>query len=374
MIQGQATPEGTARYRERFAAKVAADHFSHARGLWLSSVGLGTYLGEPVAEDDRAYEEAARDALLSGCNVLDTAINYRFQRSERSLARALSALVKEGRLARDEFVVATKGGFIPFDGEYPRDPRAWLEATFFKPGLASPGDIVADCHCMAPGYIDHQFESSRANLGLSTLDIYYVHNPETQLQAVERDEFLSRLRATFEVLERKVSEGKLLMYGTATWDGYRKGPGEPGHLSLAEVLQAAEDAALATGSKEHHFGAVQLPLNLAMPEALIRLTQMAAGEPAPALAAAARAGLIVMASASILQGHLMMRMPAQLAERIPGGRSNAQKAIQWVRSAPGMTTALVGMRSRRHVEENLGLAATPRMTPADFRAFLAPRP
>jgi aryl-alcohol dehydrogenase-like predicted oxidoreductase len=373
MIPGHATSQGTARYRDRFKGKLAADHFMERRGLWLSSIGLGTYLGEPSDADDRAYDMAARAAVLAGCNVLDTAINYRFQRSERNLGAALSALTKDASISRDEIVVATKGGFIPFDGGWPADPHAWISKTFFKPGLAKPEDIVADCHCMSPRYIDHQFEASRVNLGLEAIDIYYVHNPETQLKEVDRGEFLARLEGAFGVLERKVREGKLLMYGAATWDGFRAAPSDPGHLSLSEVWAAAERAAASVGSPSHHFGAVQVPLNLAMPEALLKPTQTADGEAVPLLAAAARAGLTVMASASILQGHLIQRMPAQLSEKIPGGRSLAQKAIQWVRSAPGLTTALVGMKSPRHVEENLGLASVPRMTTEEFRALIAPK-
>jgi len=373
MIPGHATPQGTARYRDRFKGKLAADHFVEKRGLWLSSIGLGTYLGEPSEADDRAYDEAARAALLAGCNVLDTAINYRFQRSERSLGAAFAALTKSSALSREEVVVATKGGFISFDGGWPANPQAWIEKTIFKPGLAAPEEIVADCHCLSPRYIDHEFEASRSNLGLESIDIYYIHNPETQLKDVDRGEFLARLEAAFGVLERKVREGKLQMYGAATWDGFRASPSDPAHLSLAEVLAAAERAAASIGTAMHHFGAVQAPLNLAMPEALLKPTQSADGEAMPLLAAAARANLAVMASASILQGHLIQRMPAQLSEKIPGGRSLAQKAIQWVRSAPGIATALVGMKSLRHVEENLGLASVPRMKPEEFRALIAPK-
>jgi aryl-alcohol dehydrogenase-like predicted oxidoreductase len=369
MISGYATPEGTARFRSR-SKGASPDHFSEKRGLWLSSIGLGTYLGEPDDRDDKAYAGAARTALTSGCNVLDTAINYRMQRSERSLGTAIAGLIAEKKLSRDEFVVATKGGFLSFDGGRRIDGRAWLQETFFRPGIIRPDDVVADCHCMTPAYIDHELEASRANLGLETIDIYYIHNPETQLGEVERPEFLSRLQAAFERLERKVDEGRLRMYGTATWDGYRADPSSPEHLSLAEILAAAQKAAKAVGTTTHHFGAVQLPLNLAMPEALVKPTQKLDGESVPFLVAAEAAGLIVMASASILQGHLIQRMPAQFSEKIPGGKSLAQKAIQWVRSAPGLSTALVGMKSERHVEENLGLAAAPKMTPAQFQALL----
>ena len=57
LIPGFATPEGTARFRDRFAAQLPG-HFREAGGLWLSSIGLGTYLGEPDAATDALYREA----------------------------------------------------------------------------------------------------------------------------------------------------------------------------------------------------------------------------------------------------------------------------------------------------------------------------
>ena len=63
----------------------------------------------------------------------------------------------------------------------------------------------------------------------------------------------------------------------------------------------------------------------------------------------------------------------EIAGRIPGGKTGAQKAIQWARSAPGVTTALVGMKSLEHVRENLALAASPRMTPEQLSALVTRR-
>ena len=79
------------------------------------------------------------------------------------------------------------------------------------------------------------------------------------------------------------------------------------------------------------------------------------------LQAAARLGLSVMISASLLQRQLA-RLPASLDARIPGLATAAQRAIQFVRSTPGVTTALVGMKDRVHVEENLALAQHPLLT------------
>ena len=84
-LPGYATPSGTEWYRKRFAKSVAPEHFRQSQNLWLSSIGLGTYLGNYDAETDQLYHRAVVHAVQSGCNVIDSAINYRFQRSERAI-------------------------------------------------------------------------------------------------------------------------------------------------------------------------------------------------------------------------------------------------------------------------------------------------
>ncbi|TMB45194.1 MAG: aldo/keto reductase, partial [Deltaproteobacteria bacterium] len=121
-----ATAAGTAAYREALAREVPASHFRPLDGLLVSSIGLGTYLGEEDDETDRRYGAALVDAANLGCNLFDTAINYRAQRSERVLGQALAALVREGGFPREQIVVCTKGGYIPFDGSVPPDPSAYV--------------------------------------------------------------------------------------------------------------------------------------------------------------------------------------------------------------------------------------------------------
>jgi aryl-alcohol dehydrogenase-like predicted oxidoreductase len=260
MIGGHATAAGTTRYLERVAGGVPAEHFRELPGgARASSIGIGTYLGREDAATDVLYEQAVGRALERGVNVLDTAVNYRHQRSERAIGAALAAALGRG-LARDEVVVATKGGFIPFEGVVPRDPAAYVQATYVRPGLVQPGDVVRS-HCMTPRYLRDQLDRSRANLGLETVDVYYVHNPETQLDEVSRPEVLKRLREAFAALEEAGREGKLRLYGAATWNAFRVEPGEPGYLSLAELVDVAREV----GGADHRFRVVQLPYNLAMP-------------------------------------------------------------------------------------------------------------
>jgi aryl-alcohol dehydrogenase-like predicted oxidoreductase len=365
LIPGFASEEGTARFRDRFAARLPG-HFRATQGLWISSIGIGTYLGEPTSKQDARYRDAIRRAVSLGVNIIDSAINYRHQRSERAIAQALAASISAGEIRRDEIVVASKAGFLSFDGEEPADPSAYFQERFLDPGIIRMEEVVAGCHVISPKYLENQIDASRGNLGLETIDIYYVHNPETQLSQVGREEFFRRLRAAFAALEKAVTEGKIRMYGTATWNAYRATPTSTEALSLTDVLRVAEEV----GGKDHHFRAIQLPFSLAMPEAAVANTQPTDRKPVPLLQVARAHGLLVFASAPLLQGQLTQGLPPEFRSWFPRMQTDAQRAIQFVRSTPGIASALVGMSNLEHVRENLGTALAEPMTLEQFRAIL----
>jgi Predicted oxidoreductases (related to aryl-alcohol dehydrogenases) len=362
-----ATKEGTLRYKDRFKDTLAPGHFRESQDLWISSIGFGSYLGNYDKETDIRYRDAVIGALELGCNKIDTAINYRFQRSERSIGGALEIGFKEGKISRDEIIVATKGGYIPFDDAPPKDIKTYFVETFIKPGIATPEDIVSGSHCMTPRYIENQLECSLKNLGLDCVDIYYLHNPEEQLEEVSREEFNARIAAAFELLEDKVSQGKIRMYGTATWSGYRQESDEYNFLSLEEITNIAKDIA----GEDHHFKVIQLPFNLAMPEAITLRNQSVKGDMCTALEAAWKLGIMVIASSSLLQSRLSRNLPEFIGEHLKGLQTDAQRALQFVRSTPGITTALVGMSRIHHVEENMKVAEIPPTPMEDFLKLFA---
>lgn len=361
-MTNHATSEGTARYRARMVSLTAPGHYRQQHGLWMSSIGIGTYLGEPDTATDLAYCNSVAAAVEHGCNVIDSAINYRHQRSERSIGAALRKLFTSGKAQRDEVVIATKGGFLSFDGEMPPNPRDYFVDTFVKTGLCKPNEIAAGCHCMTPAYLKDQIDRSLRNLGVECIDIYYVHNPETQLSEVPARIFLDRLRAAFETLEAEVDEGRIRMYGTATWNAFRSPAGAQEYLSLQELVDVAMDA----GGADHHFKVIQLPYNLAMPEALTVPNQSFRGEERSTLELAAELGITVMASASIFQSRLSHDLPGFITSQLKGLTTDAQRAIQFVRSTPGLTTALVGMSRTEHVAENLKAASVSPATAEEF--------
>lgn len=360
MIKGYATPSGTARYQERFPQFAAAGHFrqpQHVPGLddlWLSSIGLGTYLGETDGAADHAYTDSITYAVRHGINVLDTAINYRNQRSERNIGAALKQLIEAGQIAREEVLVCSKAGYMPFDGDLPPDPGAYLRKEYVDSGLAPISEIAGGSHCMDPAYMSDQLERSRRNLGLETIDVFYLHNPETQLGHVSPDVFYERLRRAFEFLESAVRDGKIRCYGAATWNGLRGNPADRGYLSLERIIATAKQVA----GDNHHFRFVQLPFNLAMLEAFAYGNQSRNGESASLLKQAPDFGVAVVGSATLYQGNLTQGLPPKLKTTL-GSENDAQAAIQFARSATNLTSALVGMGSKEHVEQNLGIAAQP---------------
>ena len=366
-----ATTAGTQRFARRFP-NVAPGHFRTADGWTCSSLGIGTFGGRDDEETDRGYAAAIARALALGCNVIDTAVAYRNQRSERTVGQTLHGLMREGNVRRDEVVLSSKAGFIPFDSTYPGTVRDYVLETFATPGILDSDEIVAPGHSLAPRFIRHQIDTSLRNLQCAAIDIYYLHNPETQLREITRQEFRRRLTGAFDALERAVADNVIGVYGVSSWSGFRVAPGAKDYLSLDDVLHCASEV----GGEHHHFRAIMLPLNLAMPEGVAMPNQQMAGshEPASVVHAAHALGLMLMAGSTLHRGRLAQQKPFP-AEAHPDlndrRRITVHQALQFTRSAPGLTTALVGMSDPRHVAENLAIAAVPPLSERQFAALLA---
>ncbi|MFE9018139.1 aldo/keto reductase [Streptomyces sp. NPDC007808] len=339
-LDGAADRKGTDQFAASFSEH-AVGFYNEAQGLRLSSVGIGTYRGAMDDETDAAYFSAVRAALRAGVNVIDTSLNYRHQRSERSVGAALRAFVAQDGGSRNGVLVCTKGGYL-VPGALSRE-------------LLREGEIAGDAHCMAPEFLMDQLERSRRNLGLTRVDVYYLHNPETQLRFIDASTFGVRIRRAFERLEQAASEGLISHYGIATWDGFFDG-------SLS--LKSLEATARQIGGEAHRFRFVQLPVNLGMLDELRSLADSDRG----VLDIARDLDITVMASASLLQGRSTAGLPGWITHALPHLATDAQRALQFVRSTPGVTCALTGMRDTRHVADNTALALSPPLSPKQYRA------
>jgi aryl-alcohol dehydrogenase-like predicted oxidoreductase len=373
-MSGLSTAAGTQRYAARLSGELAppcaAGHFrpftADGGPLQLSSVGIGSYTGPATDEADAEYALAVAEAVSLGVNLVDCAINYRHQRSERALGTGLRRLFESGKAARDEIFVMSKAGYLPFDGGMPESPDEYIRRTYLDTGIVPAAELVARRHCIAPSFLEDQLRRSRANFGFDAIDCYYLHNLEEQLEGTTPEEFDLRVGAAFGYLESAVKDGKIGCYGIATWNGLRVPQESPAHLSLAKLVELAQ----AAGGDGHHFRVVQLPYNLGMTEALGTPTQGYKGGRVPLLDLAMQFGLMVVTSVPLLQTQVIAHVPERFAEMMPGLTTQAQRAIQFVRSTPGVFAPLVGMRRVVHVRENAALATVPPLTPTEFFRFL----
>ena len=324
-------------------------------GFKLSEIGVGTYLGELDEETDRRYFETIKTAVERGINVVDTAINYRYMKSERVIAKVIE------EVGRDKVFVSTKGGYIPFDADAGEDPKVFFEENFLKTGLVDPNEMTPQGHYLSGKFIDWCFEKSRENLRVDTVDVYFVHNPEEQLLFTEKEKFYDKLRECFEVLENKVKEGKLRFYGIATWHGLRIAPTARQYLDLPRIVEIAREV----GGEENHFKFVQLPYNLGMHEAFSYKNHKIGSKEVSTLEACKILNLYVYTSATLFQGQVIGRVPKELKDRF-GLEKDVHVAIQFVRSTPGVGTALIGMSRKEHLEENLEVLEKDPLTEEEF--------
>lgn len=359
-VDGRATSEGTRRFASRFPDRPG--HFRRPDDLWLSSLALGTRRGRPGGVDDLLYRSAASQCLEAGVNVFDTALSDRSQTSERALGIALRRAFDEQEVCRDEIVVITKGGELCVDANAiasSAHAAHELRETYVDSGLFEL-DQVASGHCLTPRFLRDQIERSRRNLGLSTLDAYLIQEPEVHLRALGPSAFRRALGEAFAMLEEAVREGAIAAYGLCSWAGFLTPHTEREHLSLVDVFEVALDV----GSADHHLRFLQLPYGLAMGEGAGLASQLGPdGHSAAILDGLRGTGTSVLASAPLYGGRLVGRVPKEVREAFPEATSDAQTCLQFVRSTPGITSAVVGMREPEHVDDNLALTRVPPAAP-----------
>jgi aryl-alcohol dehydrogenase-like predicted oxidoreductase len=366
LLMGHATPEGTKNYVNNAVKNRGkpADHFRVFDNLYLSSIGMGTYLGKPNKEDDQSMENAVYESIKSGgVNVLDTAINYRAMRSEKSVGRALLRLINDGIVTRDQVFVSTKNGYITNDGDYPEiDVMEYVQTMFISNGIMHADDISSGYNVLNPNYLKRCIDKSLANLHLATLDLVYVHNPfESWYEDVSREDFFQMLSKVFEAYEEYRTLNKIRYYGMATWTCFRVPPDSKEYLSLEDITKTAEKVG---GLGKHGFRFIQLPYNLAYSEALLLKNQSVGTEKnLTILEAAEKLKIGVFTSIPLFQGRL-------LRTKIPdyGGLTDqVSKLLQIVRSSPSVIAPLVGQKEPNHVEQNLKISSVSPMGSKEYK-------
>lgn len=355
MIPGFATPDGT----KKFSQNLGAANYKTIQNLTLSNVGMGTYLGNPDSPTDLLVIDAVKKSILGGINVIDTAINYRAQKAERSVGKAIAELVSECKITREQVFISTKNGYVTNDADTGEEFWSYIQREYTKRGVIGPGDISSGYHCMTIPYLEDQLDRSLKNLGLECIDLMYLHNAaEGQLQDISKEQFMKNLRDAFEFYEKSRKKGKIRHYGMATWECFRVPNDNPQHLSLYDTVQLAREV----GGEDHGFRFIQLPYNLYYDQAYMLKTQQVNGVDMTILDAAQTQGIAVFTSVPLMQGRL-------LAPGVLPGFGNLKpslQCLQFVRSTPGVAAPLIGQKDSSHVQENLEIMKIPPMQKDEF--------
>jgi aryl-alcohol dehydrogenase-like predicted oxidoreductase len=363
-IKGFATSEGTNKFRDKAINKgISRFHFKCFDDLILTSIGMGTYLGDLSEQDDKDIEHAVYESVKSGAmNVIDSAINYRAMKSEKSIGRAITNLVQDGIISRDEIFVSTKNGYITNDGDYPMvDVWEYMQRMFISPGIIKAEEISSRYNVLNPNYINKCIEKSRFNLKLDTIDLVYIHNAfESWNQEVDKNEFFEMLSNVFEIYEKCRSENKIRYYGMATWTCFRVNEGNKEYLSLEEIYNIAKNI----GGKNHGFRFIQLPYNIAYSEALFLKNQKIGNEQdLSILQAAKKLEIGIFTSIPLLQGRLLQ---AKIPDYSEGLTDQIMKLIQIIRSTPSLIAPLIGQKKFDHVNKNIKISAIAPLNEDEF--------
>ncbi len=321
----------------------------------ITALAIGTYLGACDSATDRDFENTLVSAFQAGVTLVDTAINYRCQRSEKNIGFALrkyAGLQQE----REPIFVATKGGFLPAENT-PEDFQNYILKCFINTGILSPDDIVRGCHAMTPRFLQSQIDLSLANLKVKSIDLYYLHNPEIERPVLSEQQFYEKLTQAFALFEENVTQGKIKSYGLATWNGFRMLKDHPEYLDLKKVIQCAKTA----GGTHHHFKAIQLPLNLGLLEALAHKNQ-GKNSAMNILQAAHEENIAILTSVPLMQGQLL---DSKLKLNY-----TAPELINFVLSTPGITGTIVGTKSLDHLKNNLSVLSSPNLSQSEWTTII----
>lgn len=375
LIAGHASAAATRDYVASFGKDCATGHYSDFLNLHLqlSSLGLGTFPGAADPATDEAYANIIERGVLNGINVIDTAAHYRYCRSPSAVGEGLRRALAKG-VRREQVFLISKGGFLSFKDGPPEDFERWFETEIVAKKLGTRADLTK-AHLLSPQHIQFQLEFSRHAVGVETLDAFLIDQPEVHIPAIGKQELNKKLEKAFIVLEQAVADGKLRCYGISTFEGLRVETDHALFQSITSMQGHAEKAARLVQQREdakHHFKIVELPFNQVMLEGFTRFSHATGqGNIGSTIQAAFQLKVYVIASHTLLKGHLARQSTETVARTLSGLSNHAQRAMQFNRSTPGLGTSLVGISSEAHLDDMLAVARTPPLEKAEYLKMYA---
>ncbi len=266
-MKNLATPEATGAY----ASKHPEILFNRlgATGLSVGPAGFGSYRVHITSDQQ---QQALREALSKGVNLIDSSANYGDGGAEEMIGAVMKTMIAEGKISREEIVLVTKAGYI-------QGQNLKVAAGRERAGNPFPEVVVLNnnlAHCIHPDYLSDQLERSLRRLQMKSVDFFLLHNPEYYFYEAEqkhvpkeeaRTEFYRRIEQAFTHLELLADEGKIAHYGVSA-NSLPLSPENSHFVDIGRLWEIAEAL-----RPDHHFRMVQFPMNLLEPQAALHTTQ-----------------------------------------------------------------------------------------------------
>ena len=297
-------------------------------GISVPVIGLGLWAvggNEWGATDDRESLETIERALDLGLDFFDTADVYGNGHSEELLGRAM-----KGR--RERFIVATKIGWIGFDGEKGASAYTSLES------------LVAGV------------ESNLARLGTDYVDLIQCHIDFRE----------PNMEVFIEGFQRLQRDGKVRAYGLSTSDfSYLQAFNADGGCATLQIdysiLNRTAEAEIFPYCKEQGIGVlVRGPLAMG-----ILTGKFTAATHFPE-------GDFRRRWHENQDEHQTFLSDLEKVDRLrplADGRSLAQLALQFSVAHPAVTTAIPGAKNPTQLQDNLAAAFLPPLTESEMKVI-----
>lgn len=216
-------------------------------GRKISKFGFGLYKGEASNLKDKEILKSILYGLNNGINVIDTAQRYRNGRSERLIREVLK------KKKRQNLIIISKAGLIP---NYIKKNNILKKLSVKKSNCFAEMDF-----CIDPKYINWSVENSLKLMNTNYIDFYLLHNPEIAL--LHKNGYKKIIEA-LKVLEKKRKEKKILFYGVATWNGFRRFGENDKQLNIEKILKDLKKNV----DEDHGFRCIEAPISIGMPDIL----------------------------------------------------------------------------------------------------------
>lgn len=232
-----ASPGGT----ETLSRRYSTLKFNRHRDLRLSPVGFGAFRLNASKSKVLDY------ALSKGVNLIDTGSHFERGNSERVIGQVLRERFKTSDLQRDQVVIVSKSGYM--DAESISSLQNVRKAELGN-GL---------CHSLDPEYLAADLTRSLDRLGLDSLDVYMLNNPERMLAAKNRsfrsEDVLDMVYTAMAHIGKEIKKGRVQSFGICS--NSMADPSAKDYIPIDSIIKEAKRQGL-----NKHFSMIEFPLNI----------------------------------------------------------------------------------------------------------------